>query len=141
MDHGLPHGPLIASRDNLSRPSVDIADALPWRRAFRFQARGRIPRCRARTSGQRRIERPATLDLPNRSSACGRVSMPPLMTPSQPLRLAAFRRLATTYTLNELAWAFGTVALAVIVYDRSGSGLATMLLFVATTFVPAVAAP
>jgi hypothetical protein len=75
------------------------------------------------------------------SSARARLSIPTLMTLSQPLRVPAFRRLATTYTLNELAWAFGTVALALLVYDRSGSALATTLLFVATTFVPAAAAP
>jgi predicted MFS family arabinose efflux permease len=69
------------------------------------------------------------------------MSMPTLMTPSRPLGLAPFRRLATTYTLNELAWAFGTVALAVLVYDRSGSALATTALFVSTTFVPALVAP
>jgi hypothetical protein len=58
-----------------------------------------------------------------------------------PLRLAAFRRLATTYTLNELCWSFGTIALAVAVFDRTGSALATTLLFLATTFLPALVAP
>ena len=53
----------------------------------------------------------------------------------------AFRRLATTYTLNELCWSFGTIALAVAVYDRTGSALATTLLFLATTFLPAFVAP
>jgi MFS family permease len=71
------------------------------------------------------------------------MSIPSSMTAPAPapLRLPVFRRLATTYTLNELAWAFGTVALAVLVYDRVGSALATMALFVATTFVPALLAP
>jgi hypothetical protein len=68
------------------------------------------------------------------------MSIRTVMTTS-PLQVPAFRRLAATYTLNELAWAFGTVALAVLVYDRSGSAVATTLLFVATTFVPAVVAP
>jgi MFS family permease len=53
----------------------------------------------------------------------------------------AFRRLATSYTLNELTWSFGTIALAVLVYDRTGSALATTLLFLATTFAPALIAP
>jgi hypothetical protein len=58
-----------------------------------------------------------------------------------PLRIAAFRRLATSYALNELGWSFGTVALAVLVYDRTGSALATAALFLSTTFVPALLAP
>jgi predicted MFS family arabinose efflux permease len=58
-----------------------------------------------------------------------------------PLRVAAFRRLATTYTLNELCWSFGTIALAVAVYDRTGSALASTALFLATTFLPAFVAP
>jgi hypothetical protein len=58
-----------------------------------------------------------------------------------PLRIPAFRRLATSYACNELAWAFSTVALAVLVFDRTGSSLATTTLFLATAFVPALAAP
>jgi MFS family permease len=58
-----------------------------------------------------------------------------------PLRVAAFRRLATTYTLNELCWGFGTIALAVAIFDRTGSALATTSLFLATTFAPALIAP
>jgi hypothetical protein len=58
-----------------------------------------------------------------------------------PLRVAAFRRLATTYTLNELCWSFGTIALAVAVYDRTQSALASTLLFLASTFLPAFVAP
>ena len=61
--------------------------------------------------------------------------------PAVPLRVPAFRRLATTYTLNELCWGFGTIALAVLVFDRTGSVLATTLLFLVTTFVPALVAP
>jgi hypothetical protein len=57
------------------------------------------------------------------------------------LRIAAFRRLATSYTLNELGWSFGTIALAVLVYARTGSALATTALFLATTFAPALVAP
>ena len=57
------------------------------------------------------------------------------------LSVPAFRRLATSYTLNELTWSFGTIALAVLVYERTGSALATTLLFLATTFAPALLAP
>jgi MFS family permease len=57
------------------------------------------------------------------------------------LRVAAFRRLVTSYTLNELCWAFGTVALGVLVYDRTRSAVATTLLFLMSTFGPALVAP
>jgi len=59
----------------------------------------------------------------------------------EPLHVPAFRRLAASYTLNELCWGFGTVALAVLVFDRTGSALATTLLFLSTTFLPACVAP
>lgn len=57
------------------------------------------------------------------------------------LRAAGFRRLAASYGLNELAWGLGTVALAVLVYTRTHSPLATTGLFLASTFAPAVLAP
>lgn len=57
------------------------------------------------------------------------------------LRTPAFRRLAASYGLNELAWGLGTVALAVLVYDRTHSPLATTGLFLASTFAPALLAP
>jgi MFS family permease len=63
------------------------------------------------------------------------------MTASHPLRNPAFRRLAATYTLDEVAWSFGTVALAILVFGRTGSALAATALFLASTFVPAVLAP
>jgi hypothetical protein len=59
----------------------------------------------------------------------------------QPLRFPAFRRLAATYALNELAFNFGTVSLAILVFARTGSALATTALFLASTFVPALLAP
>ena len=59
----------------------------------------------------------------------------------EPMRVPAFRRLATTYALNELVWSFGTIALAVLVFDRVGSALATTALFLATTSLPALVAP
>jgi MFS family permease len=63
------------------------------------------------------------------------------MTTLAPLRNRAFRRLAASYGLNELGWSFGTVALAVLVFDKTGSALATTALFLVTTFVPALLAP
>src|SRR4051812_40140214 len=63
------------------------------------------------------------------------------MRAPEPLHLPAFRRLAFSYTLNELSWAFGTVALGILVYDRTGSAVATTALFLLTTFAPAVVAP
>src|SRR3954453_17777573 len=64
-----------------------------------------------------------------------------VMTASSPLRIPAFRRLAATYTLDEVAWSFGTVALAILVFARTGSALAATALFLASTFVPALLAP
>jgi MFS family permease len=58
-----------------------------------------------------------------------------------PLRKPAFRRLATSYAVNELGDWMGIVALSVLVFDRTGSAFATAGLFVGTRFVPAVLAP
>ena len=63
------------------------------------------------------------------------------MRAPKPLHVPAFRRLAASYTLNELGWGFGTVALAVLVFDRTGSALATTALFLGTAFLPALLAP
>src|SRR4051812_10295628 len=63
------------------------------------------------------------------------------MSALTPLRNPAFRRLAATYTLDEVAWSFGTVALAILVFDRTGSALAATALFLASTFGPALLAP
>jgi MFS family permease len=63
------------------------------------------------------------------------------MRAHEPLHRPAFRRLAFSYTLNELSWAFGTVALGILVFDRTGSAVATTALFLLTTFVPAIVAP
>src|SRR5919109_1618840 len=54
------------------------------------------------------------------------------------LRDPVFRRLAAAYSVNELGNWLGDVALAVVVYDRTGSPLATAALFVAARFVPAL---
>ncbi|HEX2392347.1 MAG TPA: MFS transporter [Solirubrobacterales bacterium] len=58
-----------------------------------------------------------------------------------PLRRRSFRRLAASYTVNELGDWMGIVALSVLVFDRTGSALATTLLFLGTGFLPALIAP
>jgi MFS family permease len=58
-----------------------------------------------------------------------------------PLRRPLFRRLAATYAINELGDWMGLVALSVLVYDETGSALATAALFIGTGFLPAVLAP
>ena len=58
-----------------------------------------------------------------------------------PLRHAGFRRLALSYTLNELGWGFGTVALGLLVFDRTHSALATSALWICTLLVPALLTP
>jgi MFS family permease len=57
------------------------------------------------------------------------------------LRNAVFRRLAVSYGINEVGDNLGLIALAVVVYDGTGSALATAGLFVASKFVPAFLAP
>lgn len=58
-----------------------------------------------------------------------------------PLRRPAFRRLAASYAVNELGDWLGIVALSILVYDQTGSALATAALFLGTRFVPALIAP
>ena len=58
-----------------------------------------------------------------------------------PLRRPAFRRLAISFTVNELGDWMGIVALSVLVFDRTGSALATTALFLGTGFLPALLAP
>jgi MFS family permease len=60
---------------------------------------------------------------------------------TDPLRRPTFRRLALSYAVNELGDWMGIVALSVLVYDRTGSALATAVLFLGTGFVPAILAP
>jgi MFS family permease len=54
--------------------------------------------------------------------------------------VAGFKVLAGGYSINELGNWLGDIALAVLVFDQTGSALATALLFVGTRFVPALAA-
>jgi Transmembrane secretion effector len=58
-----------------------------------------------------------------------------------PLRVAGFKVLAGGYSINELGNWLGDIALAVLVFDQTGSALATALLFVGTRFAPALLAP
>jgi len=58
-----------------------------------------------------------------------------------PLRRPQFRRLALSYGVNELGDWMGIVALSVLVYDRTGSAMATAALFIGTRFLPALIAP
>jgi MFS family permease len=58
-----------------------------------------------------------------------------------PLRHPLFRRLATTYALNEMGDWMGIVALTVLVFEATDSPLATAGLFLGTRFLPAFLAP
>ncbi|MGN6588027.1 MAG: MFS transporter [Solirubrobacterales bacterium] len=60
---------------------------------------------------------------------------------TDPLRRPLFRRLAATYAINELGDWMGIIALSVLVFDRTGSALATAALFLGTRFLPALFAP
>jgi MFS family permease len=60
---------------------------------------------------------------------------------TDPLRRAPFRRLATTYAVNELGDWMGIIALSVLVFERTDSALATAGLFLGTRFLPALLAP
>jgi MFS family permease len=58
-----------------------------------------------------------------------------------PLRRPLFRRLATTYAINEMGDWMGIIALSVLVYEATNSPLATAGLFLGTRFLPAFLAP
>jgi MFS family permease len=58
-----------------------------------------------------------------------------------PLRLPGFRALVGTYVVNELGNWLGEIALAILVFDRTGSPVATAALFLAMQFLPAFLAP
>jgi len=57
------------------------------------------------------------------------------------LELPAYRRLLAAYTLNELAYSIGSLALAVLVYRRTGSALAAAGYFLCAMFGPALVSP
>jgi MFS family permease len=58
-----------------------------------------------------------------------------------PLRRSAFRRLALSFAINEMGDWLGLVALSVLVFQRTGSALATTLLFLGTGILPALLTP
>jgi MFS family permease len=60
---------------------------------------------------------------------------------TDPLKRPLFRRLATTYAVNELGDWMGIIALSVLVFDQTDSALATAALFIGTRFLPALLAP
>ena len=59
----------------------------------------------------------------------------------RPLAIKPFGRLLASYTVNEIGDSVGIVALAVLVYDRTGDVAATAALFLAGKFLPALVAP
>lgn len=63
------------------------------------------------------------------------------MLDTRPLRSRTFRHLAMAFTANELGNWIGDVALAILIFDRTGSPLATAALFLALRLVPALLAP
>ena len=63
------------------------------------------------------------------------------MSTREILRRPGFRPLAVTYGLSEIVDWLTTVALAVLVFDATGSAVATTILFVCSKFVPAFGAP
>lgn len=58
-----------------------------------------------------------------------------------PLRRSPFRRLAVSFSVNEMGDWVGIIALSVLVYERTGSALATAALFIGTGFLPALMTP
>src|SRR5215207_6050432 len=58
-----------------------------------------------------------------------------------PLGVRPFGRLLASYTVNEIGDSVGIVALAVLVYDRTGEVAPTAALFLAGKFLPALIAP
>jgi MFS family permease len=59
----------------------------------------------------------------------------------RPIRLPGFRSLGFAYLVNELGNWLGEIALAILVFDRTGSPVATAALFCAMHFVPALISP
>jgi MFS family permease len=57
-----------------------------------------------------------------------------------PLRLPGFRPLAFAYSVNELGNWLGEIALAVLVFEETGSPIATAALFLGMQFLPALLA-
>jgi MFS family permease len=62
-------------------------------------------------------------------------------TLADPLSSPLFRRLVTTYAINELVDWMAIVALSVLVFDQTNSALATAGLFLGARFLPALLVP
>jgi len=58
-----------------------------------------------------------------------------------PLRRPPFRRLALSYAVNEMGDWIGIVALSLLVFERTGSAMATAALFIGVGFLPALMTP
>src|SRR3954447_14418487 len=58
-----------------------------------------------------------------------------------PLGVRPFGRLLASYTVNEIGDSVGIVALAVLVFDRTGQVASTAAFFIAAKFLPALLAP
>ena len=58
-----------------------------------------------------------------------------------PLRRPAFRRLAASFAINEMGDWLGLIALSVLVFEVTGSALATTALFLGTGILPALLTP
>jgi MFS family permease len=58
-----------------------------------------------------------------------------------PLGVRPFGRLLASYTVNEIGDSVGIVALAVLVYDRTGEVASTAAFFIVAKFLPALLAP
>jgi MFS family permease len=57
------------------------------------------------------------------------------------LQLPAYRRLLSAYTLNELAWSIGMVALSFLIYHETGSALSAAGYYLCSQFIPALFSP
>jgi MFS family permease len=60
---------------------------------------------------------------------------------SAPLRRKAFRRLAASFAVNEMGDWLGLIALSVLVFEKTGSPLATTALFLGTGILPGLVTP
>src|SRR4051812_14133416 len=58
-----------------------------------------------------------------------------------PLAVRPFGRLLSSYTVNEFGDSIGIVALAILVFDRTGEVAPTAAFFIAAKFLPALLAP
>src|SRR4051794_1235816 len=102
--------------------------------------RGQGP-ARRRLAGGGAGARPAPPHDPPREKGGGRGGGRPPVSPLHPLRLPAFRRLAGAYAISRLGDTLALVALAIAIYDQTGSTVAVTALLLALDFIPALTAP